>query len=634
MKEKEEKEEKEKPAKQELLLPKNNFKNSVIFGLVTDFSNPAHIPFKDKMFLTPTEKYRIYGKFPVRMTLDIILAILSTIQIVMVNGPTSSYTRAVERFLNDIFLQNDAPYDVEFPRIKYLYTMDEIINHVTKSRDDYFDLEEVSLGNLTLQKSDNSTVIPIIISYLNNEKNKEKDLIEQYNMTEKDLWIFNETNPRSNIKKELIRMKSFLINYKVRTYEPYNFGDYFECFDWKIEQIFSFEKRYHFSVSLNIINSNCEDYSNTNKFIKGSYWVPSFIVFFALINFILTLRSISINYKYYINFKYRYSKSLIEIERENKPPKRKTKWEMLRPKDKSNIMSKLNYVQAVGCLIQLFGGILTLYEGKDAINITKYTVGLGAALAYLILTKYLKFYYQFQTIFNTLLKSIPNLILYFIGSLPIFISFVVFAIANFPYSERFYNFTRVILSLFGMMNGDSILDIIKDLTQNSYFLGQLYIYSFNILFICVVINIFVSIIEEAFVNSKIKNQNHWIYSFVKKEQNTVTRGEMKMYEEMRRKNIIRDVLNEDKKRNQIQNENNSEILNDKINIRKSKKRETVKDVDIFSNMIQEAKKEIRNVTKEIEECKESKMKYELNQYLIKRISKLEKLILDVQNSLK
>ena len=42
MKEKEEKEEKEKPAKQELLLPKNNFKNSVIFGLVTDFSNPIN----------------------------------------------------------------------------------------------------------------------------------------------------------------------------------------------------------------------------------------------------------------------------------------------------------------------------------------------------------------------------------------------------------------------------------------------------------------------------------------------------------------------------------------------------------------------------------------------------------------
>ena len=193
-----------------------------------------------------------------------------------------------------------------------------------------------------------------------------------------------------------------------------------------------------------------------------------------------------------------------------------------------------------------------------------------------------------------------------------------------------------------MMNGDSILDVINDITQNSYFLGQIYVYSFNILFICVVINIFVSIIEEAFVNSKLKNQNHWIYSFVKKDQNKkeeegmrVTRGEMKMYDEMRRKNIIRQTLNENKDSNiQTRNENELEYLEDKNSIRTNKKRETIKDVDIFSNVLQEAKKEIKNVKKEIEECKESKMKFELNQFLAKRISNLEKLILEVQNSLK
>ena len=66
-----------------------------------------------------------------------------------------------------------------------------------------------------------------------------------------------------------------------------------------------------------------------------------------------------------MNFKYRYSKSVIEIKRENKPPKRKTKWELLRAKDKNNIISKANYLQAIGCLVQLFGGILTLYEGNS-----------------------------------------------------------------------------------------------------------------------------------------------------------------------------------------------------------------------------------------------------------------------------
>lgn len=626
----------------DLLLPnKKTLKQSVIFGLVKDYSNPAHIPYKDKMFLTPTEKYRIYGKFPVRMILDIFLVILSTIQIVMINGPTCAYTRAVERFLNQIFLQNDESFDVEFPRFKYLYTMDQIINHVKQSRNDFFDLNDVSIGNLTMEKPERSIKIPVTINYLNNENNEEKELIEQYNMTKKDLWIFNESYSKSEIKQKLLRIKSFLINYKVRTLEPYNFGDYYECFVWNIEQLFSFEKRYHFAVSLNIYYSSCTDYSNDgNVFIKGSYWIPSLIVLFSLIDFILTIRSIAINYQYYMNFKYRYSKSVIEIKRENKPPKRKTKWELLRAKDKNNIISKANYLQAIGCLVQLFGGILTLYEGKDVIIITKYIVGIGAALAYLMLAKYLKFYYQFQTIFNTITKSIPNLIYYFIGTLPIFISFIIFAVANFPYSERFYNFTRVILALFGMMNGDSILDIINDITQNSYFLGQIYIYSFNILFICVVINIFVSIIEEAFVNSKLKNQNHWIYSFIKRDQKKeeegvgVTKGEIKIYEEMRRKNLIRDVLRENK--GGIDNnkkEDDLKTLNDQIPIRKDKRRETIKDVNIFSNILQEAKKEIRNVTKEIDECKESKMKYELNQYLVKRVNNLQKLILEVQNSL-
>ena len=629
--------------KNDLLLPNKKFlKQSVIFGLVKDYSDPKHIPYKDKMFLTPTEKYRIYGKFPVRMTLDIILIILTTLQIIMINTPTSSYTRAVERFFNEIFLQNNSPYDIQYPKIKYLYTIDQIINHVNQSINDFFNLDNFSVGNLTFEKPENSINIPIYISYLNNENNTEKDLIGQYNMTQTDLWIFNESNPKSKIKKELLRIKSFLINYKVRTFEPYNFGDYYECFVWNIEQLFSFEKRYHFVISLNIYYSSCQDYSNDgNIFIKGNYWIPALIVIFSLINFILTLRSIAINYQYYMNFKYRYSKSKIEIERENKPPKKKTKWDMLRRKDKNNLMSKLNYIQAAGCLIQLFGGILTLYEGKDVIIITKYIVGLGAAFAYLMLTKYLNFYFQFQTIFRTITKSIPNLILYFIGTLPIFLSFIIFAVANFPYSERFYNFTRVILNLFGMMNGDSILDVINDITQNSYFLGQIYIYFFNILFICVVINIFVSIIEEAFVNSKLKNQNHWIYSFVKKEHNKkeeegtgVTRGEMKMYEEMRRKNIIRDTLSENKDSNKEDKENELHILNEKITMRKNIKRETIKDVDIFSNILQEAKKEIKNVKKEIEECKESKMKYELNQYLAKRITNLEKLISDVKNSLK
>jgi hypothetical protein len=48
----------EKDHKNDLQLQNKKFlKQSVIFGLVKDYSNPAHIPYKDKMFLAPTEKY-------------------------------------------------------------------------------------------------------------------------------------------------------------------------------------------------------------------------------------------------------------------------------------------------------------------------------------------------------------------------------------------------------------------------------------------------------------------------------------------------------------------------------------------------------------------------------------------------
>ena len=165
--------EEKKTLNNDLLLTKNTIlSQSGLFGLVQDYSNPKHIPYKDKMFLTPTEKYRIYGKFPVRMVLDIILIILITIQIVMINGSTSSYTRAVERLFNDIFLQNDSPYDVDFPRLKYLYTMDEIINHVKQSRNGFFNLKNISIGNLTLEDPDD--YIKILIYFFNGRKRRKR----------------------------------------------------------------------------------------------------------------------------------------------------------------------------------------------------------------------------------------------------------------------------------------------------------------------------------------------------------------------------------------------------------------------------------------------------------------------------
>ena len=616
----------------ELILNKKGQK-SLIFGLVKDYSNPSHIPYKDKISLSPIEKYRIYGKFPIRMIFDIALAILTTVQIIMVSGPTTEYTKAVERFFYDAFLQNDDYSEEEVQRIKYIYTMDDLVDMVNKSRDNYYDLNSISLGNFSFNYNENETnKILVSIDYINKENDVE--LMEEYNMTEEDAWIFNDTYTNLERKKIINQIKTFFIEYKVNSFEPYNFGDYYECFQWDIKQIFDFERRYHFSVTLDMEFTPCQDLTeNGNTFIKGCYWIPSFMLIFSLFNFILTVRSLVIAFKYYLNFQYVYSKENIKIERENKPPKIKTKWDMLREKDKKNIVSRINYIQAIGNIAQFLAAALLLYEGSEVIIITKYILGIAAALSYLNLMKYLKYYSNFQTIIFTLLKSIPYLILYFIGTMPLFLPFVVFGIANFPYSERFYSFTRVILNLFGMMNGDSLIDVINDMIDNNFFLGHLYIYLFLFLFICFVINIFVSIIEDSFVSSKMKNQNHWIYSFVKKTDNKnddkskLSRTEMKLRDEMRRKSMIRNALRKSSAKEREKIEKEKLILNEKgkLNLKES--------ILYFDKTFNKMKDEIKNITNEIKESRECKMKNELKKFILKRISNLQELINEENKSL-
>ena len=69
-------------------------------------------------------------------------------------------------------------------------------------------------------------------------------------------------------------------------------------------------------------------------------------------------------------------------------------------------------------------------------------------------------------------------------------------------NERFKSLNDVIIILYSMANGDSLYDVFKELSGISFFIGQIYLYSFTIIFITVVLNIFIAIVQEAYNNSE------------------------------------------------------------------------------------------------------------------------------------
>ena len=169
----------------------------------------------------------------------------------------------------------------------------------------------------------------------------------------------------------------------------------------------------------------------------------------------------------------------------------------------------------MGNILQLLSGVVGLLDKENMNASTDVLVGFGCMFAYFNIGKYLDYNIEYSTIYATLQRAFPNVIRFLIGVLPIFIGFTFFGLCVFWRSERFYNTSSTTMALFSMINGDSIYDIISDLSGISFFLGQIYSYSFCLLFIVVVMNVFISIIEEAYVSSKMRNQNHWIYNYLK-----------------------------------------------------------------------------------------------------------------------
>ena len=113
-----------------------------------------------------------------------------------------------------------------------------------------------------------------------------------------------------------------------------------------------------------------------------------------------------------------------------------------------------------------------------------------------------------------------------VGVVPVFGGFVFFALSVFYSCEVFHSTSNASQALFSLMNGDSIYDISYQLKGMYFVLGQVYSYTFCVLFIVVVMNVFISIIQEAYVyNGKEKGYEWELWKYLKMEHNMLNEGD-------------------------------------------------------------------------------------------------------------
>jgi hypothetical protein len=151
--------------------------------------------------------------------------------------------------------------------------------------------------------------------------------------------------------------------------------------------------------------------------------------------------------------------------------------------DRRNLFNMWSFICLFGNVVQIFGAGLCLFDTENVITSTEVLVGFGCMLAYINIGRYLTYDQNYSTIFATLQRALPNVLRYLLGVMPIFFGFLFFGLCLFWRSERFVSTSSTMITLYSLINGDSVFDIFSDLSGVSFFLGQIYCYSFCTMFI-------------------------------------------------------------------------------------------------------------------------------------------------------
>ena len=515
---------------------------------------------KDQMFLNPIEKYAIYNKFPFVLMLHLFLVIFLMYQLINTSKENEE-GRHFKHFLYEMFLPLDDDNDgkdktgFSYQQHLYIYNINELKDIINKSLSNYFYIENITIENITqMYKSKKGGIErpKMFVNYLRDKVNKLPGEIA----FELSLNNFGPLNDNENAKNFINNITSFKIQYYLKSIFP-NGNDEnkdSKCIGHEIEQIYSFANSANIDLYLKYNKIACED----EYYIAELFWSEIIIIILSIISLLYTYFHVVKRYKYYWVYKKEELKKFQkENEEGNELKEAFAKEDIIfnylvtrkKPEEKNyTVVDIWTVVSLIGNAMQIIGAILTICDPYQFNSLTGFITSMGTVLAFIIFIKYMENLGSCSIVYKTIKRGLPPSINYLVGVLPLFIGYAILGKCIFWRSEFFATLTDAIASLFALMNGDSVYFIFDDLIKNHFFFGIIYCYSFCILFIVIVMNVFLGIIGEAFVTKKENKYKKWIYYILQMEE----------------KEKIKKLRYEEEKEEE-KNKTSTELLNYKLN---------------------------------------------------------------------
>lgn len=186
-----------------------------------------------------------------------------------------------------------------------------------------------------------------------------------------------------------------------------------------------------------------------------------------------------------------------------------------------NLKMGWTFICIIASIFLFFGSILSILDFQDRTSFDDYLIGFGCAFACFNMGRYLEYSHHYDTIYATLGHALPNVMKYIVGVSTLLFAFLFFGVLIFGRSGQYFNsITNSLVTLFAVILGDSIFDVFNDVNSFTLIIGSMYWYLFIIIFIAIVLNIFIVILEESYTYVKVESKDHWLVDYKEKIEET------------------------------------------------------------------------------------------------------------------
>lgn len=170
---------------------------------------------------------------------------------------------------------------------------------------------------------------------------------------------------------------------------------------------------------------------------------------------------------------------------------------------KIDFFSAWNIIECFGEIFMVIGCTIGfVYDhGLPVSDESRIFIGAGSLIICVNFIKYLEYWKKFSALILTLQGSFLRNLRFIVSVVPIYMGFCVCGFVMFSqYSDYFTSIDVTAVTLFALINGDDTHAIFASLRENYPYprLAQAYLFSFDLLFITLVLNVFLYIIEDAY----------------------------------------------------------------------------------------------------------------------------------------